>query len=85
MWVKPCFSMRFRSSKRRRSLSENSFLDTERKSTRENRALSAVVISCPVSMMPASTAVISFFLSFSMFMRLLPTPSHSPLRNSIFS
>ncbi len=33
--------------------------------------------------MPESTAVVSFFLSRSIFMRVRPVPSHRPFRNSI--
>ena len=44
--------------------------------------MSAVGISWPESITPASTDVVSFFLSKSMFMRVRPVPSHIPFRNS---
>ena len=47
--------------------------------------MSAVGISCPLSITPQSTAVVSRFLSLSMFMRERPAPSHKPFRNSRFS
>lgn len=54
-----------------------------KKINREKSAISAVGISCPDKMMPASTAVTSFFLSKSMFIRLRPVPSHRPFKNSM--
>ena len=47
--------------------------------------MSMVGISCPERITPQSTAVISRFLSRSMFMRLRPVPSHRPFRNSRLS
>ena len=52
---------------------------------RENKAISAVAISCPERIMPLSTRVTSRFLSLSIFIRLRPAPSHRPFRNSRLS
>ena len=45
-----------------------------KKTNREKSAISAVGISCPNKIMSASTAVTSFFLSKSMFIRLRTVP-----------
>ena len=56
---------------------------SSKKINREKSAISAVGISCPDKIMPASTAATSFFLSKSMFIRLRPVPFHRPFKNSM--
>ena len=64
---------------------ENSLLEYDKKIKRENKAMSAVAISWPLTMTAASTLVISRFLSRSMFILERPVPSQIPFRNSRLS
>ena len=64
---------------------ENCDVVNDRNTKRENKAISRLASSCPDTIMPQFTLDVSRFLPVSRLMRLLPTLSHNPFRNSYFS